>query len=40
MSFEELVDLLEKVYDGMPLPPGPPQNLDAFEPPANNGKLF
>ena len=40
MSFEELVDLLEKVYDGMPLPPGPPQNLDAFEPPANRGKLF
>lgn len=40
MTLDELVSELQKIYDTMPLPPGPPQNLDVAAPENISGPLF
>lgn len=40
MTLDELVSELQKMYDTMPLPPGPPQNLDVAAPENISGPLF
>lgn len=40
MTLDELVSELQKMYDTMPSPPGPPQNLDVAAPENISGPLF
>ena len=40
MTLDELVSELQKMYDTLPLPPGPPQNLDVAAPENISGPLF
>lgn len=40
MKFKDFIEKLEDLYESMPLPPGPPQNLDVEVPAMYNLRLF
>lgn len=40
MDYQDLVNRIEKIYEALPMPPGPPQNLEAEAPEDWNGTIF